>query len=186
MKKYKILIIILTIFYTSVLIIALNPNVDECYKNYYIDKKYDKNLYLINKFLYHKNIVTLNTKYDIKSDNFLFIKGWSKAEDNFIWTNGKKSEIWFYCNEKQLNNIKYLCLNFTTFGNKIIVIYLNGHNLYDNHINWKNKTLLVPIKNSLVNGINILTFFIPHASKPFWGFRDNRSLGLCLNYIEFI
>lgn len=89
-RSLLLFFVLLLAFYSSVTLIAFNPNVSSIYRLYYIDKK-----------LLHWNKgvglnYTLGTVLDFTKELlYQSRQGWSGAEHWGTWSKGKVSELYF-------------------------------------------------------------------------------------------
>jgi glycosyltransferase involved in cell wall biosynthesis len=114
------------------------------------------------------------------SSQYLGFRGFSGAERDFRWTDGKESIITFYWSEDRLDgDIRILC---GTLGSQSIQISLNNNIVFDDLV--EGNTELVFEVNSLRHGYNILKFSLPDAKQP--NESDKRLLALAFREFEIV
>jgi hypothetical protein len=153
--------------------IESNPNYREQYLNEYyaIMANAMKKSYKIDEFY-----ISPRTTYFFNNPNIPF-EGFSHAEKNFRWSNGKNAKIYF--NIKDINILTgKINLNIGTLGEQKITILLNKKLLIDKKFNGSNLNLTLRFNTKYLskNKINILEFKLPNAHRPNNG--DRRVLGI--------
>ncbi|MDA3894761.1 MAG: aryl-sulfate sulfotransferase [Desulfobacteraceae bacterium] len=131
--------------------------------------------------------VPFETELPHGKNPFLAFEGWSQAEPDFRWSEGKSAYLHFKINKKLSIETVTLKLNIQTFGDQCIQIFLNEEVLQKTDIHFRQKTtLLLPLPTGLLrkNNINTLKFEFPDARIP--DSSDSRALAVAFYSAEFI
>lgn len=117
-------------------------------------------------------------------------QGWSNAEDNFTWTDGKKAEVNIPAGDIRVKLIMKVftggLVNPGKLETQTVNIYINGNKIGQWLVKEKMEYAINLPEHSIVNNNINIVFDLPDATVPGnigLNGDDGRTLGLCVEYI---
>lgn len=170
---FKSIVLLLSIFYSFVLNIALNPKVSDAYREYYISKTTSLSPTERKKF----PPLEIGKFYSHQTDAIGF-DGWSNAEENYRWNSRNSVRIIFRLKNTLLYFPKKIVLHVVPFRIQMIRWSLNSGKISDVIVK-EEMDLTLSLENSrLYEGENILYLNLPDARRA--DNRDQRFLAIAL------
>lgn len=134
----------------------------------------------------HTKAFTFGTSLPFSNNPFLTFAGWSYAEPEFRWSDGKKATLHFKPPQEMQNETISVHLSIHTLGRQTIQVYCNGHSLtsFDVALSTAEERMFeIPFSVLKPNRINVITFVFPEARRP--DSTDQRILAMALHGIKF-
>jgi len=107
---------------------------------------------------------------------------WSVAEEGYRWNKGRKPVLIFSGSSGEPGGIR---MKLSSLGSQRIGLELNGVKLTDiAAADWETRVIEFPPGS--VREKNVLRFWLPEARRPDGGHGEERELGLCVAWMEFV
>ena len=171
---------LLLAFYAGVAVLALNPDVSEAYRDYYIDGNLELSMAERQKL----PPVKLH-KAGTHLENDIGLIGWAAPETEHRWTEGRRAKIVFRVDASLPDGIPgAIRMNVVPLGRQRLLWQLNSGAWYELTIDTPQDCLLALAPEHMLPGENVLRLALPDAHLP--GNGDTRTLAIAVREIEFL